>query len=92
MRDLWKLNKWHIRGVLFVCWAAVSFVLLGYTDFGAGEKCAFIFIPIFSGVGLSRLILDKWYYGCEPSEGIDFKSSIAAVIYIMENQLIDLMK
>ena len=82
-RDIWRLNKWHIRGVLFICWAAVSFVLLGHTNFGIGAKCAFIFIPIFSGVGLSRLILDGWYYGNDPSEGIDFKSSIAAVILIL---------
>jgi len=83
VRDVWMLNKWHVRGVLFVCWVAVGFVLLGYTNYGTWTKCAFILVPFFLGVGLSRLILAKWYYGRKPSEGIDFRSSIAAVILVL---------
>ena len=83
MRETWRLNKWHIRGVLFACWAIVSFVLLQHTSFGTEAKCAFIFAPLFFGVGMSRLILAKWYYGCESSESIDFKSSITAVVLML---------
>ncbi|MDG2213219.1 MAG: hypothetical protein P8M70_05285, partial [Verrucomicrobiota bacterium] len=83
VRDVWLLNKWHVRGVLFVCWVAVSSLLLGYTNYGTWAKCAFILVPFFVGAGLSRLILAKWYYGRNQTEGIDFRSSIAAVILVL---------
>ena len=83
MRDAWEMNKWHIRGVLFVCWATVGFVLLDYTNFGLEAKCAFVFLPLFFGVGLSKLILAKWYYGRDPSVTLDFRSSIASVFLVL---------
>ena len=83
MRDAWAINKWHIRGVLFACWATVGFVLLDHTNFKLGAKCAFVFLPFFSGVGLSKLILAKWYFGRDPSETIDFRSAIAAIVLVL---------
>lgn len=82
-RESWTIGKWHVRGLLGLCWTVVCVVLLRSMDFGWLTKFIIIWLPMLAAWGLAGVILREWWYGREPSEANDFKAALVGVVLVI---------
>ena len=79
-REKWVLGKWHVRGVLTVCWGAVCLAMLRYTDFGLAARLTLTFGSMLGGWLLARTVLQYWWAGRPVSELMELKASGAGIV------------
>ena len=79
-REPWALGKWHVRGLLGLCWTVVCMALLRAVEFSLPAKLALTWLPLLFGWAMARYIAREWWFGRSASEGRDFKAGVAGVV------------